>query len=153
MKFGQISIHVMINSKKISDLHPKVEKLCREFLLKCQNEHMDLLITSTYRDHEAQEALYAQGRTKPGVVVTNANAGCSFHNWRLAFDVIIINNGKPVWDASEKNIEQWRRLGEIGESVGLEWAGRWKSFPEFPHFQYTEGKDLTYFQRGFSLGP
>jgi len=138
----------MINSRKIEDLHPKVAEVCREFMAACEAQDIDVIITSTYRDAKSQNALYAQGRTKPGRIVTNAKAGQSWHNWRCAFDVVPLRNGKPVWGTMGKDLELWNKVGAIGESVGLEWAGRWKRFREFPHFQFTGGLTLADFQAG-----
>lgn len=138
----------MINSRKIDDLHPKVAIMCKKFIAECDKQDIDILITSTYRDGESQTALYAQGRTKPGNIVTNAKAGQSFHNWKCAFDVVPLRNGKPVWGTNGKDLELWNKVGAIGESVGLEWAGRWKRFREFPHFQFTGGLTLADFQAG-----
>ena len=76
----------MINSRSLSDLNPKVAAMCSEFINRCKAEGIDVLITSTYRDAESQNALYAQGRTTPGKKVTNAKGGQSFHNWKVAFD-------------------------------------------------------------------
>jgi peptidoglycan LD-endopeptidase CwlK len=53
----------MINSRKIDDLLPVVQEKVRKFKALCEENDIDLLITSTYRDHESQDALYAQGRT------------------------------------------------------------------------------------------
>ncbi|MFM8939774.1 MAG: M15 family metallopeptidase [Phenylobacterium sp.] len=39
-------------------------------------------------------------------------------------------------------------MGELGEAMGLEWAGRWTRFREYPHFQFTGGNPLSYFQAG-----
>jgi peptidoglycan L-alanyl-D-glutamate endopeptidase CwlK len=128
----------MINSRNIDDLHPKVADMCRQFKAKCQDTGIDIVITSTYRDHESQAALYAQGRTKAGQVVTNAKPGQSFHNYRIAFDFAPIVNGKVPW----KDLVLFLECGEIGESVGLEWAGRWRKFKEYAHFQYTGGLTL-----------
>lgn len=136
----------MINSRKVEDLHPKVAELCRTFIDRCKNEGIDVLITSTYRDKESQDALYAQGRTKPGAKVTNAKAGQSWHNWRVAFDVVPLVHGKAVWDDEAL----WRKLGQIGQEVGLEWGGAWK-FQDKPHFQYTGGLTLADFQAGKTL--
>jgi len=36
----------------------------------------------------------------------------------------------------------WKRVGEIGEKVGLEWAGRWTTFREYPHFQHPQARTL-----------
>ena len=137
----------MINSRKIEDLHPKVAEMCRQFVQECDKEGIDVLITSTYRDHASQDALYAQGRTKPGARVTNAKAGQSWHNWRCAFDFVPIVDGKARWDDTKTFV----RCGEIAESVGLQWAGRWKSFPEMAHCQYTGGLTLADFQAGKTL--
>lgn len=137
----------MINSRKVEDLHPKVAELCRTFIDRCKNEGIDVLITSTYRDKESQDALYAQGRTKPGAKVTNAKAGQSWHNWRVAFDVVPLVHGKAVWDDEAL----WRKLGQIGQEVGLEWGGAWRSFADKPHFQYTGGLTLADFQAGKTL--
>jgi len=109
---------------------------------------IDLLVTSTYRDFASQTALYAQGRTTPGRVVTNAKAGQSMHNFRIAFDVVPLRFGKPVWGTSGKDGKLWAQLGAIGESVGLEWAGRWIRFKEYAHFQYTGGLTLADLQAG-----
>ncbi len=125
--------------------------MCREFITRCTDQGVDILITSTYRDHESQAELFAQGRTRLGKRVTNASAGQSYHNWRVAFDVVPLKQGKPVWGINGQDRELWEQVGTIGESVGLEWAGRWDEFPEFPHFQYTRGMSLTDFQNGLTL--
>lgn len=134
----------MINSRKIEDLHPKVAAMCQAFVEKCKAEGIDVLITSTYRDFESQNAIYAQGRTKPGKKVTNAKAGKSWHNWRVAFDFVPIVHGKAQWNDTATFV----RCGEIAESCGLEWAGRWKTFKEMAHCQYTGGLTLAQFNAG-----
>lgn len=137
----------MINSRSLSDLNPKVAALCSAFINKCKEQNIDVLITSTYRDAESQNALYAQGRTLPGKKVTNAKAGQSFHNWKVAFDFVPIVNGKAMW----ADTALFTKCGEIAESVGLEWAGRWKTFKELAHCQYTGGLTLHDFQQGKTL--
>jgi peptidoglycan L-alanyl-D-glutamate endopeptidase CwlK len=137
----------MINSRDIAELHPTVRKMAEEFIAKCKAAGIDVLITSTYRDNESQNALYAQGRTKKGAKVTNAKGGQSYHNWRVAFDFVPIVNGKADWN----NLKTFERCGVIGESCGLEWAGRWKSFKEYAHLQYTGGLKLADFQSGKTL--
>ncbi len=135
----------------------------RNLIHECKSIGIDLLITSTYRDLEAQAALYAQGRTAPGKIVTNARAGQSFHNFRVAFDVVPLRAGKPVWgttgngidndptDDDRDDLELWQRIGAIGELYRLEWAGRWTRFREFPHFQFTGGLTLADFGAGKTL--
>ena len=138
----------MINSRSISDLHPVVAKKVQSFIDACHAQGIDLLLTSTFRDMESQAALYAQGRTAPGKIVTNAKGGQSWHNYRLAFDVVPLRNGKPVWGTSGQDGELWAQVGALGESVGLEWAGRWKKLKEMAHCQYTGGLTLADLQAG-----
>lgn len=134
----------MKNSRNISDLSPVVAAMATAFVAACKAAGIDVLITSTLRDSEAQTALYAQGRTTPGRRVTNAKAGQSWHNWACAFDFVPIVNGKAMWD----DARTFERCGVIAESVGLEWAGRWKRFNEAAHCQYTGGLTLADLQNG-----
>jgi len=126
----------MINSRNLFDLAPPAKLKVERLMGLCVANNIDLLVTSTYRDTESQNALYAQGRTTPGKIVTNAKGGESFHNYKCAVDIVPIVNGKPVWDGSDPI---WARLGELGKDAGLDWAGEWKTFKELAHFQYTGG--------------
>jgi peptidoglycan L-alanyl-D-glutamate endopeptidase CwlK len=138
----------MINSRKIEDLHPKVKVLCEQFITACDAVGIDVIITSTYRDLESQTALYAQGRTTKGNIVTNAKAGQSMHNYRVAFDFVPIVGGKCVWN----DAGLFAKCGRIAESLGLEWAGAWSGkFKETAHCQFTNGLNLTDFQKGKTL--
>jgi peptidoglycan L-alanyl-D-glutamate endopeptidase CwlK len=80
----------MINSRDIKDLHPIVAGKAYTFVERCRQAGIDLLVTSTYRDKQSQDALYAQGRTVAGKIVTNAKGGQSFHNWRVARVVRVV---------------------------------------------------------------
>lgn len=137
----------MLASRKLEDLHPIVADKAQRFLDACESAGIHVIITSTLRDFESQNELYAQGRTKPGKIVTKAKGGESFHNFGVAFDFCPIVNGKPAWT----DIALFNKCGEIGEGVGLEWAGRWKSFKELAHFQFTGGLTLKDFQEGKRL--
>lgn len=135
----------MVNSRDINDLLPCVAERVKKFVASCKAEGIDLLITSTYRDNESQNALYAQGRTKAGKIVTNAKGGDSFHNYRCAIDVVPLINGKPEWNT---NAAVWQTVAKLGKQAGLEWAGDWKTFKELAHFQYTGGLTLKDLKAG-----
>lgn len=132
-----------MSSRKIEDLHPSLQPICREFLKRAEDQGIDVLITCTYRSGEEQNKLYEQGRTTPGSIVTNARAGQSAHNFAeggrpaaKAFDVVPMEHGKPVWDIGSP---LWRQLGDIGVELGLKWYGLPGSkFREFPHFEMKE---------------
>lgn len=64
----------MINSRKLEDLVPAVEALAKAHIAACAAEGIALLVYCTYRDNEAQDALYFQGRKTGGSIVTNAPA-------------------------------------------------------------------------------
>ena len=135
----------MINSRNLDDLIAPAKERVERFIALCKDNGIDLLVTSTYRDNESQQALYEQGRTTAGKVVTNAKAGDSWHNWRCAVDVVPMVNGKPDWDGSHP---VWAKVGELGKKAGLEWAGEWRTFKELAHFQYTGGLTLTDLKNG-----
>jgi peptidoglycan LD-endopeptidase CwlK len=138
----------MINSRNLEDLLPPVRERVEKFLAAAKVAGIDLLVTSTYRDNASQDALYAQGRTTPGKIVTNAKAGQSWHNYRCAVDVVPIVAGKPRWDVKDP---VWQKIGELGKAAGLAWAGDWKRFKEYPHFQYTGGLTLAQLQQGATI--
>lgn len=118
-------------SRKIEDLLPKVQEKYRQFAEKMADEGIDFIVTCTYRSQEEQDRLYRQGRMAPGKIVTWTRH--SKHNERKAFDIAIMDAGKINWDE-----KAYLKPGEIGESLGLVWGGRWKS-PDYPHFQFKEG--------------
>ena len=141
----------MINSRKLEDLTPDTRRKALTFIEAYKTHGIDLLVTSTFRDNESQAALYAQGRTAPGKIVTNAKPGQSWHNWRCALDVVPLRNGKPVWGTAGEDGKLWEQVGALGEAAGLEWAGRWKSFKELAHFQNAQGHTLAQLQAGAVL--
>lgn len=81
---------------------------------------------SSRRTFAAQDALYAQGRTKPGKIVTNAKGGQSAHNYGMATDWCLWEKGEPHWpDAGDPC---WLDFKAAVESVGLRWGGEWGDF-------------------------
>lgn len=126
----------MTNSRLLGDLDLEVRSVCMEHVRCCRNAGIEILITSTWRDFDAQDALYAIGRTvnperRP---VTNAVGGKSWHNYRCAWDVVPIICGKPVWDAQD---HIWREVVRIGKECGAKAGADWTSFPDLPHFQFV----------------
>jgi peptidoglycan L-alanyl-D-glutamate endopeptidase CwlK len=148
----------MTSSRNIDDLHPYVAMMCHDWVAACQRAGIDVLITSTFRDNASQDAIYAIGRTVRGAdpipvvrpmgrTLTNAKGGQSFHNYRLAFDFVPLIGGKPQWN----DLPLIRQCGEIGENLGLEWAGRWTKFKELLHLQYTDGLTIAELQAGQTI--
>lgn len=136
-------------SSSLNDLNPYVKYLANRFLEECNKQNFPVKIYFTYRTIAEQNDLYAQGRTKPGKIVTNARGGQSYHNYRLAFDAAPVVNGDIDWD----NEALFNKMGKIGQSVGLEWGGSWTSFKDTPHFQWSGGLSISDLQRGKSPSP
>jgi len=122
------------SSTALSSLDPYVAFLASEFLRLCSANHLEVLVTAAFRSWDESDRLYALGRTEPGSIVTNARAGDSYHNWGLAFDAAPFENNLISNDQTQFNL-----MGHLGEKVGLEWGGRFKSIVDLPHFQYTFG--------------
>jgi peptidoglycan LD-endopeptidase CwlK len=124
-------------SRSLDDLSPLVRPMVDAFLAAAQAAGLDLLVTCTLRSMEDQAALYAQGRTAPGPIVTDAQAGQSAHNYGMAIDIVPIVNGKPDWQGKDP---VWKQAAQLGQAAGLEWAGKWVNFPESPHFELPNWK-------------
>lgn len=141
----------MTSSRNLDELLLPIKWRALNHIHACKAIGIELLVTSTYRDNASQNALYAQGRSAPGTIVTNARGGQSLHNYRVAYDVVPLRNGKPIWGTRGADRDIWQKVGELGEAQGLEWAGRWERFREYPHFQYLGGLTLADFQAGKTL--
>lgn len=115
-------------SRNIEDLTPETQELYWKFDAEMKKAGLDYIVTCTYRSQAEQDNLYKQGRTSAGKIVTWTKH--SKHTDRIAFDIVMLNNGKVDW----KNIELYKKAGEIGKSVGLKWGGDWK-IPDYPHFE------------------
>lgn len=115
----------------MDNLHPLLELKIKQLTSLCNNEGLKIRVTQGYRSKAEQDALYAQGRTKAGKIVTNAKGGYSMHNWGVAFD-ICRNDGRGPYDDSDGF---FTKVGKLGQSIGLEWGGSWKSIVDKPHFQ------------------
>ena len=132
-----------------NSLDPIVQAKLKQLTALVKANGLEYTITQTKRSKAQQDALYAQGRTKPGNIVTNAKYPYSFHCWGVAFDFVPLTNGKADW----KDLNKFKKIGELGKSLGLEWGGDWASFPDRPHLQYTQGKTIQDFINGYKLKP
>jgi len=60
------------------------------------------------------------------------------NDYSRAFDIALEKYSRPHWnlkvDVNENEIPDYEEAGRIGESVGLEWGGRWKH-KDYVHFQ------------------
>ena len=129
----------MLSSRDISLLRGDVEINCRKWMELCRTAGLDVLITNTVRDREYQEYLYAQGRTRPGSIVTNGKVP-TFHadTAGLAFDFCKNVKGHEYDDNAF-----FAKAAAIAKGLGFSWGGDWKSFPDQPHIQWDNGGEWT----------
>ena len=129
----------MLCSRDISRLRADVAANCRLFVEECKKQGLPVLVTETVRDEEYQAKLYAQGRTKPGKIVTNQKTP-SFHSDKagLAFDI-----AKNVKGHEYDDLAFFNRCGEIGKKIGFSWGGDWLSLQDKPHFQWDNHGTYT----------
>jgi peptidoglycan L-alanyl-D-glutamate endopeptidase CwlK len=129
-----------LNRRALAKLEPFVQ--AAEAAMAARGMRIEVI--SGLRSWAAQAALYAQGRTKQGRIVTKARPGSSWHNYGLAIDLGLFNSAGVYVDARHPALAEklYRELGALAVKHGVEWAGTWKSFPEGPHFQVTFGLTL-----------
>jgi len=104
------------------------QRLLMVFRIMKEQHGYDMAILEGYRSPERQNRLAAMGTN-----VTNAAAFQSWHQYGLAADCAFLRDGKLV--ISEKDpwaMRGYRLYGEVAESLGLTWGGRWKMM-DFGH--------------------
>ena len=135
-----------ITIKRIDLLHPllrhEVADIYKE-ICAALSSHVYCRFAYTLRTFSEQDALYARGRTIGNQVVTNAMAGQSYHNYGLAVDIVLIQDGKAIWNRGEDfdgdKIPDWMEVVKIFRKFGWEWGGDFVTFKDYPHFQKAFG--------------
>jgi peptidoglycan L-alanyl-D-glutamate endopeptidase CwlK len=126
----------------IATLLPAAQRAARQLLATVNDGRLGPGVTVKVicgtRTYAEQTALYAQGRTTPGAIVTDAPAGYSNHNFGIAFDVGVFVGGEYQDDSPI-----YVQVGALGRAQGLEWGGDWTSFPDQPHFQLAWAGSLA----------
>jgi peptidoglycan LD-endopeptidase CwlK len=156
--------------QRIQLLHPKL----RAEALAIYNEINRVLngraavrFTYTLRTFAEQAAIYNQGRSTPGPIVTNAKAGQSFHNYGLAIDIALLvdkdGNGtydEVKWDTigdyDGDKIADWMEIVRVFKAFGWTWGADWdndgitkaqgdrdEGLVDAPHFQKVFGYKVS----------
>lgn len=142
------------SASNLVGLHEIVKEAAEQLIIASYNRGVPILITQGYRSMTEQNALYAQGRTTVGSIVTNANGGSSYHNYGLAIDFSLLSSdGKQVYwdmkrDADNDKVADWMEVVVEAKNLGFEWGGDWKSFKDNPHFQMTFGLSIADLKSG-----
>lgn len=129
--------------RDVTQLHPRLQEKFELLQKKCAQKGITIRATECLRTAKEQDALYAKGRTATGPKVTNASGkdAKSMHQWGVAFDVAIDMDADKDGDVDIRdlyNVKLLNIVGRIGQSIGLEWGGSWKSIVDKPHFQLPD---------------
>jgi len=143
------------SEKNIATLLLPVQPYARLLVQKAAATGIDIKIISGSRSYAEQDALYAQGRTTAGKIVTRAKGGYSNHNFGIAFDIGVFSGSNYLGESTK-----YKAVGALGLDLGLEWGGNWTSIVDQPHFQLrpswaetlTERQMLTEMRRRVADG-
>ena len=130
-------------NRSIDALKPELAEAVRQFLIRCDEEKINVLIIETDRTQDVQNAYYAQGREnvetvnqlrqnaglyllkeRENTIITNAKV--SNHTGGNAVDIAPEIEGKPGYPWWNAPSWVWEKIGLLGEKCGLDWcAGGW----------------------------
>lgn len=71
----------------------------------CVDEGYMVRMFEGYRSRARQDWLHAQGRSRPGKIVTNAKAGHSWHQFGVACDVVGYLDGHWDWSINYDKVD------------------------------------------------
>ncbi|KAA1180928.1 M15 family metallopeptidase [Paenibacillus sp. B2(2019)] len=145
------------SATRLIGLNPVVMAATTVLIERCYARGVPIIITQGLRTIAEQDALYVQGRTKPGSIVTNAKGGTSYHNYGLAIDfALLLLDGKQVsWDLKRDGdgdkVADWTEVVQEAKALGFEWGGDFVSIKDAPHFQMTFGLTTSQLRAGANL--
>jgi len=116
-----------------SGLSPEVAKRTREVIREMHTQGIYVGVAQGYRSIAEQNRLYAQGRTTPGPIVTNARGGQSNHNRGIAVD--LFQYSRDGTQALFRNDQAFQTIVAAMKRRGFSWGGDWASFKDYPHFE------------------
>lgn len=143
-----------VSVQRVQLLHPAIRQDVITAIDKAEANlpsNAKVRIVQGLRTKEEQDALYAQGRTKEGHIVTNAKFGQSYHCYGVAIDFAIMydkdNNGSfeaLSWDTNydfdKDGIKDWQEVVKEFKALGFSWGGDWSgALLDNPHLEKNFG--------------
>lgn len=157
-----------VSEPRVQLLHPAIRTEVRNLIEHAESKlpRVAIRVVQGLRTIQEQNKLYAQGRTAPGKIVTNARGGSSFHNYGLAIDFALLydmnNDGKYEtlsWDTlkdfDKDGQADWMEVVDIFEDAGYIWGGRFSTIKDNPHlekhFNHTWKQLLAKYNSGYFI--
>lgn len=134
----------MINSRKLTDLHPYMRGLCKQHIVNCAKRGVYIIVTDVMRSDSFQAHLYEQGRSRDGNIVTwtKTTYAHGMYDYKgeyksMAYDVAPLTDDKK--DTDYGNRYKWKIIIEEGKKLGLEHGTEVFGKPDDPHWQLVQG--------------
>lgn len=122
---------------RIDTLDPLIKPIIVDLLAKSEAATgVKWTVTAARRTMADQREIYAQGRTKPGKVVSNAPPGSSAHNYGLAADLAPLKKDGSIWWEAPKKI--WQQMADEAVKLGLTAGFYFKTIFDGPHVEHPE---------------
>ncbi len=126
------------SNKNIKNIDPRLAVIIGAVLAE---GNVDFTVTYGFRTKQEQQSLYAQGRTKPGNIVTNCDGvkKKSYHQTGKAIDFI-----PYPFNGDWNDVAPFKKVGDelvrVGKALGYNcsYGGNWTSFKDWPHFQIND---------------
>lgn len=135
-----------ISLERAQKLHPQVRQEVIDIINQIEAAWQPawaIRIVQGLRTIQEQNNLYAQGRTMPGKIVTNAKGGSSYHNYALAIDFALLHDkdGNGSYETLSWNVEDpgWHEVVKAFEAKGWYWGGNFSSIKDYPHLEKSFG--------------
>lgn len=121
-----------VSEERLAQIHPELANRVR---MLAEVLPFPIRVTQGLRSWSTQDAIYNQGRTTPGSIVTNVKGGYSAHNFGYAIDFVVMDKSLPDWNSND---EKWKQVLEIAFRFGLSEGATWRTFPDKPHLYLWE---------------
>ena len=132
------------SNARLDTCHEDLQELFREVV-----KYFDCTIIEGHRSSMRQADLYAQGRTRPGKIVTHKDGvtNKSKHQTSpsIAVDVVPYFAKQPHirWDDANRFHEMagFVQAFALGMNIKTKWGGHWRRFVDLPHWQIEVDED------------
>ena len=144
----------LVREERLRGVHPQLVFLAKSWTAQLS---FNIEILTGVRTNAEQARLYAQGRTMPGRIVTQAaTAALSAHGRRFfsgvaygcAFDAMPLDDtGAIQWyppghpregQVTPEGLARLRMMSLAASRQGCVWGGEWTSFPDLDHWQLLD---------------
>ena len=127
-----------VSEQRLALVHPDLARRVHAAMDALAPQGTFFRVAQGLRTYAEQDALYAQGRTMPGHVVTNAGGGWSNHNFGCAVDCFPFLSGRSGEINFDNHTKQFMAMVAALKAEGLVWGGDWHSLQDPPHFQLAQ---------------